>query len=33
MTLGLYSGETVTVSANGEDEEEALANIGENFKQ
>ena len=27
MTLGLYSGETVTVSANGEDEEEALANI------
>ena len=30
MTLGLYAGETVTVSANGEDEEEALANI-ENF--
>ena len=27
MTLGLYAGETVTVSANGEDEEEALANI------
>ena len=27
MTLGLYSGETVTVSANGEDEEETLANI------
>ena len=27
VTLGLYSGETVTVSANGEDEEEALANI------
>lgn len=27
MTLGLYTGETVTVSANGEDEEEALANI------
>ena len=27
MPLGLYVGETVTVSANGEDEEEALANI------
>ena len=27
MTLGLYAGETVTVSANGEDEEEAIANI------
>ena len=27
MTLGLYAGETVTVSANGEDEEEAMANI------
>ena len=27
MTLGLYPGETVTVSANGEEEEEALANI------
>ena len=27
MTLGLYAGDTVTVSANGEDEEEALANI------
>ena len=27
MTLGLYAGETVTVSASGEDEEEAMANI------
>ena len=27
MTLGLYAGETVTVTANGEDEEEAIANI------
>lgn len=27
MTLGLYAGETVTISANGDDEEEALANI------
>lgn len=27
MTLGLYSGDTVTVSANGADEEEAIANI------
>lgn len=27
MTLGLYAGETVTVSADGEDEEEAIANI------
>ena len=27
MTLGLYAGETVTVSANGVDEEEAIANI------
>lgn len=27
MTLGLYTGETVTVSANGADEEEAIANI------
>ena len=27
MTPGHYAGETVTVSANGEDEEEALANI------
>ena len=27
ITLGLYAGETVTVSDNGEDEEEALANI------
>ena len=26
MTLGLYAGETVTISANGDDEEEALAN-------
>lgn len=27
MTLGLFAGETVTVSADGEDEEEAIANI------
>ena len=27
MTLSLYSGDTVTVSANGADEEEAIANI------
>lgn len=27
MTLGLFAGETVTVSADGEDEEEAMANI------
>lgn len=27
MTLGLYAGETVTVFANGADEEEAIANI------
>ncbi len=27
MTLGLYTGEKVLVSANGEDEEEAIANI------
>ena len=27
MTLGLFAGETVTVTADGEDEEEAMANI------
>jgi len=27
MTLGLYTGEKILVSANGEDEEEAIANI------
>ena len=27
MTLSLYSGDTVTVSASGADEEEAIANI------
>ena len=27
MTLGLFAGEKVTVSADGEDEEEAMANI------
>lgn len=27
MTFGLFAGETVTVSADGEDEEEAIANI------
>ena len=27
MTLGLYTGEKVLVSVNGEDEEEAIANI------
>jgi len=27
MTLGLYAGETVTVTAKGDDEEEAIANI------